>query len=315
MIDGFLPEGWKVGDVHKVRLPTYINVSKKTSKALNLNVYRNLHHHHLNKQKQNFHDEVKPLLRDIPRAEKIWIHYTIFASRNGRLDTMNVGSIVDKYFSDTMVESKKIMDDHFGHVVLVSFSFGGVRPMDGHAIAKIHILEQEEEEKPMRLILDQEDIQTALETFVETQGFAGANGVELSIEDGEIVAEVTMGEAKAPAKTTTKPKNRGGRPRGSKNKAKEETPDASTDTETGGDGTDSGGGDVSATDTPESAKDNAKATPETETSKEESTDKGNLFGDEENPSSDSTATSETSDTPEEKTSVVKTRKSSIFDVD
>lgn len=114
-----------------MRLPTYIDISKKTTKALNLNVYRNLHHHHLNIQKQNFHSVVKPLLRHIKRAEKIWIHYEIFAPRNGRLDTMNVGSIVDKYFSDTMVEAKKIEDDDYNHVVLNSFSFGGVCPLDG----------------------------------------------------------------------------------------------------------------------------------------------------------------------------------------
>lgn len=294
-----------MGDVHEVRLPTYINVSKKTSKALNLNIYRNLHHHHLNKQKQNFHDEVKPLLGAIPRAEKIWIHYTIFAPRNGRLDTMNVGSIVDKYFSDTLVEAKKIMDDHFGHVVLVSFSFGGVVKLDGHAIAKIHILEKEESN--MRILLDQDDIQTALETFVEAQGITGANGVELTVEDGDIVAEVTMGEAKAAPKKAT-PRKTTKRTVKAPAKAKEETADVENTAETGSDGSDSTDGGSTTDDTP--AGDEAEAT-----SKANSTESGNLFGDEDSQSSASDAKAE-DNTPEEGGTDKKvTKKSSIFDVD
>jgi hypothetical protein len=314
LISEFLPEGWKVGAVHEVRLPTYINVSKKSSKALNLNIYRNLHHHHLNKQKQNFHDDVKPLLKDIPKAEKIWIHYTIFAPRYGRLDTMNVGSIVDKYFSDTMVEAEKIMDDHFDHVVLVSFSFGGVRPMDGHAIAKIHILEQETSE--MRILLDKEDIQSALETYIDTMGFVGASGIELSVnDDGEIEAEVLMGTAEPKPKPQTK--NKGGRPRGSKNKTspkKEETVDdtnADNDTEDGSDGTDTG------SDKP--AKEPAKSGAEEAGSGEGKTKKGNLFGEEDDQSSDSTETTTESDTPDTAEDLPaekpKVKKSSIFDVD
>lgn len=298
MISDYLPEGWKVGDVHQVRLPTFINVSKNTRKSLNLNVYRNLHHHHLNKQKQNFHDEVKPLIRDLPRAEKIWLHYTIFAPRNGRLDTMNVGSIVDKYFSDTLVESKKIMDDHFDHVVLVSFSFGGVRPMDGHAIANIHILEETE---PMRVLLDEDDIQLALDAHVKSLNLPGATGVDLSVnDDGDIEAEVLMGDVK--------PKSKGGRPRGSKNKTtakakaavKEEATDAvETDSEGGSDSSDSGGSDASAEPVEEQAKPDPKGSTK------------NPSGEEESPSSSSTEEAEkTPDTPK-----VRVKKSSIFDVD
>lgn len=309
-----------MGDVHTVRLPTYMEVSKRLSKPLNLNLYRNLHHHHLNKQKQNFHDVVKPLLRHIPRAEKIWVHYTIFAPRNGRLDTMNVGSILDKYFMDTMVEAGKIPDDDYSHVVLNSFSFGGVCPMDGHAIATIHILERE---TPMRVILDQEDIQTALDTYVQTMGITGATGVELTVnDDGEVEAEVLIGEAKAAPK-----KHRGGRPRGSKNKPKpttedsndEVTEDADDDSEDGSDGTNLGGGDASTDTTPagegeseegetEQAKTKTEEAPKSTTG---GTKKGNLFADEDDQSSESAE----SDSSEKAALVVKTKKSSIFDAD
>lgn len=298
----------KVVESYTVRLPSYVDVSKKLTKALNLNVYRNLHHYHLSTQKNNFADDVKPLLRDKPRAEKIWIHYTIFASRNGTLDTMNVGAIADKYFSDTMVEAGKIPDDSHQHVVLCTFSFGGVCPMDGHVIATVNILEKENE--PMRVMLDEEDIQAALDAHVKTLGLPGATGVSLNVtDDGDIEAEVLMGEMK--------PKNKGGRPRGSKTKTtpekatpNEETADDSeTDTEGSGDGADSGSSDESEVETEAG---------EVETAKDETegkTKRGNLFGDEDGQSSDSTKTSEAPAETSTASKVKAPKKSSIFDVD
>ena len=295
----------QVVDSYQVRIPTYVLVSKKNKKAVNLNVYRNLHHHHLNTQKKNFADEVTPLLRDKPAAERVWIHYTIFAPSNRRLDTMNIGSIADKYFSDTMVEAGKLPDDNTEHLVLSTFSFGGLAKMDGHAIATVNILNKKEPED-MRILLDQEDIQNALNAYVKTLSLPNAENatVELSIEDEEIMAVVIMGEAPV--------KNKGGRPRkkpGPKPKAtpKEEVADAvETDPEGSSDDSDSGSGDDATPD----AEAGAKATDEAKA--EKATTKGNLFGDEESPSSDS----ETSEAPKESgTSKVKTKKSSIFDVD
>lgn len=301
----------EVVESYSVRLPSYVNVSKKNVKPVNLNVYRNLHHYHLSTQKKNFADDVKPLLRDKPRAEKVWIHYTIFASRNGTLDTMNVGSVADKYFSDTMVEAGKIPDDSQEHVVLVTFSFGGVVPMDGHTIATVNILKKEPED--MRILLDQEDIQNALNTYVKTLNIPNAEEatVELEVVDGEIEAEVIMGTAPV--------KNKGGRPRkkpGPKPKVKEEEADApeeSADSSDEGSGSDSdtGGGDdqEAATEAGEESTAEETAKPETE----RKTKKGNLFGDEESPSSDSTKSETTEKSGASK--VKTTKKSSIFDVD
>lgn len=300
-------------DSYSVRIPTYVHVSKKNQKAVNLNVYRNLHHHHLNTQKKNFTDEVTPLLRSKPRAEKIWIHYTIFAPSNRRLDTMNVGSIADKYFSDTMVEAGKIPDDNQEHIVLSTFSFGGLSKMDGHAIATVHILDTKTEDKEsqdMRIILDQEDIQNALNTYVKTLNFPNAESaeVELSVEDDEIVAEVIMGNAPV--------KNKGGRPRKTTKKpasTKEEVADVS---EKPADSGDEGSGTESDTGSSDATEANVEAGEEETPAKTKGeTKKGNLFGDEESPSSDSTA--KTEDSPAKgATKVVKpAKKSSIFDVD
>lgn len=309
----------QVVDSYSVRIPTYVHVSKKNQKAVNLNIYRNLHHHHLNTQKKNFEDEVMPLLRGKPRAERVWIHYTVFAPSNRRLDTMNVGSIADKYFSDTMVEAGRIPDDNSEHVVLVTFSFGGLAKMDGHAIATVHILEEPQEEKepePMRILLDQDDIQNALNAYAKSLQLPNAENaeVELSIEDDEIVAEVILGEAPV--------KNKGGRPRKTTRKTTAKKPevtedDAQESADSGDEGSsddaDSGSGDASETETEAGEKATAETSTKEEASEEKGSSKGNLFGDEDDESSDS---AKTEDSPPKGKTVVKTsKKSSIFDVD
>lgn len=314
MIEKVFPEGLKVVAEHTVRLPTYMNVSKKTRKALNLNIYRNLHHHSLSNQKQNFHEEVKKLLGGISKAQKIWIHYQVFAPTRGRLDTMNVGSIVDKYFSDTLVEAKIIEDDDYEHVVFNSFSFGGVCKMDGHVIATIFILEKE---KPMRVLLDQDDIQSALTAHVETMGIPGATGVELSVDGDDIVAEVTFGESEdtPTSKKTTRKRRSPAKPKATKPEPEaEEVNDEPT--ETAGEG----GGDSADTAEAERTEDSPEDGEKTPTSKG-SAKKGNLFGDEENPSSESadkttdgSAEEKTPDVDSEEVKPKRQTKSSIFDV-
>lgn len=297
-------EGFKVRGSHELRLPSYVNVSKKTTKACNLNVYRNLHHHHLNSQKKNFKDEVSKAVRALPRMDKIWIHYTVFAPTARTLDTMNVGSIVDKYFSDALTELGTIPDDNHKHIVYSSFSFGGISKLDGHVIATIYELEKEGD-SDMRILLDQADIQTALNTYVSSLNIPNAENatVELSVEDDEIIAEVLMGEAK--------PKNKGGRPKGSRNKTKpapkeEVVEDAEESTDDTGSGTDSGGGEVPETDPAASEKpaeeEQAKAENPSKASEQKSS--SSIFDSEDSGTEDASPTEDMKP---------KTKKSSIFD--
>lgn len=298
-----------MGGVYTVEAPTYIQVSKKRTEALNLNVYRNLHHHYLDKQKKNFHTEVKTRLAELPYLEQIAIHYEIFAPRNNRLDTMNVGSITDKYFSDTLVEAKKILDDNYKHIVATSFSFGGIDRMNGHAKITIYELKKE---LPMRVLLDDNDIQTALENFVAEAGITGATGVEISVKDGNLEAEVLFEDV--PAEDNPAPKKRGGRPRGSKNKAKvEETADANDDTEADSTGNSDTGSDGVSEDPEKAEGSKGKANPFEE--------KGTQSSD----SADKTEEAEVSGDPEPEVkkeekdetpgaTATKAKKSSIFDM-
>jgi hypothetical protein len=107
-------------------LPTYIQVTPRKRLALNMNGYRNWHHRDQSKTKVMFEEIVRPLLKGIPRQEKVHLHYELFVGSGHRCDLMNVIAIVDKYFSDALSHSKAIDDDHTGIIVSTSAAFGGV---------------------------------------------------------------------------------------------------------------------------------------------------------------------------------------------
>lgn len=210
----------------------FANQKQTKKEALNLNVYRNLYFRALSAMKKNFEARAKKLIqkKNIPSLGRIWLHYEIFPNQRGRVDTMNVGSIVDKFFSDSLTNAKIIEDDDYTKVVFNSFCFGAV--VKGEAFVRVHIIELEPRNKrDMRVLLDQADVQAALEAYVEERGLSGASGVKLTVENGEITAEVLFG-VNTPALTESDedsaPKKRGGRPLGSKNKPKPEVTEDDT---------------------------------------------------------------------------------------
>lgn len=288
----------------KIRLPMRIATSKRKLTALNLNVYRNLHHRSLHAQKKNFSREVGKLVKDLPFMETVTLHYDIYPKTKRRLDIMNVGSIVDKYFSDTLVEKGIIPDDDLKHVTFVSFGFGGMSKQEHVLVTITETSKPKRSKEPMRILLDQSDIQTALKSHVETMGISGATGVKITVKNGEVVAEVLIGETEnTKTITTTKTKSRSGRPKGSKNKPKEPevTPDVAETGTSGSAGNDTGTG--------ADADEENETTSEDTTSKTESDSGKNLFGEEESESSNEGGS------PEEETPVdtKPVKKSSIFD--
>lgn len=221
-----------MSQVIQLKLPMKMTVNNRGDvESLNLNIYRNLHFRKLSYQKNAFHRKMNPLLLGLPKLGKVSLHYEIHPKSGGRLDTMNVGSIVDKYFSDALVEAGVILDDDYKNVVFNSFKFGSVCPNDAHVLVTITEIEPRRTET-MRILLDQNEIQQALEAFVQTMGLPGVSGVELSADaEGNIMAEIVTGPLQPKATHVAyhetnssgiivRPK-RGGRPLGSKNKPKE----------------------------------------------------------------------------------------------
>jgi hypothetical protein len=85
---------------------------------LNLNTYRNAHYQVLNNAKKNFKEILYaeyPELFKI-RAQKVEVSYNIIPHNRIKFDTMNVISIVDKFFLDAIVEAGCIPDDNYHYV-------------------------------------------------------------------------------------------------------------------------------------------------------------------------------------------------------
>ncbi len=293
---------------------------------MNLNVYRNLHHRSLHAQKKKFEELAKKLLRGIPPLGVITLHYEVCVETKRRLDIMNVGSIIDKYFSDSLTAHGIIRDDDYKNIPRVSFSFGGFVDKE-HVL--VTITEIKPRSTPMRVLLDKEDIQKALTTYVSSLNIPNANGVVLSIVSGVITAEVLFDtteteptqEEDTPEDSAPTPKKRGrgGRPKGSKNLPKaepKEADDVGTPVQASVAGSSEGDNLASAEKTPEPDP----IIPE-DTSTKPTTAEGkprkNLFGDRETPSSEDdgdTAEATPAATPEPVAEEpAKRKKASIFD--
>lgn len=294
----------------------FTNKNKSKRESLNLNLYRNLHFYELSNQKKHFHNRMVKLLEGLPPLGSVWLHYEIFPNNIGRLDTMNVGSVVDKFFSDSLTEIGIIEDDDYTKVVFNSFCFGSV-VKGKNPFIQVTITELEpRKNRNMRVLLEEADIQIALENYVSEHGINGASGVKLAVVNGEITAEVLFRESVSPTNQTSqeddededqpKPKSRGGRPAGSKNKPKEEVTihvGASGEGGNGGNtqGTDQTSGDSSDDDDIFEKKVSARENP-TEDSPEES-------------SNVRTKTSEKGEELSDKDQPLRKSKSSIFDDD
>jgi hypothetical protein len=295
--------------VFKVKLPMSVRTSSKKKQALNLNVYRNLHFRSLSAQKNKFQKVVKKLLRGIPPLGVITLHYVVYPGSKRRLDVMNVGSIVDKYFSDTLTIEGIIEDDDYTHIPHVSFAFGEITKDDGHILVIITEIEPKKENTPMRVMLDQDDIQTALTTYVSSLNLPNAFGVKLDVVNDEITAEIVFGNTTTkndvPGEVTpSKKRGRGGRPAGSKNKLKNQEVTADVDNTVQDGAADSSGGDA------EGATEETPTTTEEKAPTTKASSRKNLFGDEETPSSEDDGTAETptsDDAPEP------VKRGSIFD--
>jgi hypothetical protein len=289
-----------------LKLPMRIRTSTKKVTPFNLNVYRNLHFRSLTALKHKFQDHAKDLISTakIPPLGRIRLHYQVFVKTKRKLDIANVCSIVDKFFCDALQQAKIIREDDYDHLDFVSFGFGGLAAEE---YVRVTITEIEpRKDIPMRILLEEHEIQKALEDFVETLGLANVSGVDLSTDDdGNVTAEVMIGEEEeesTPKKTRAPRKNKGGRPAGSKNKPKEEPEKDVEDSGTESDDT-SGPGDAEPSQ-PEAEEQNDGA--EEPSSKPKAASK-NLFGDEETESSKS-------DSPETKEEGPKPKGKGLFDI-
>jgi len=63
-----------------------------------------------------FKEEIEDQVLALPNVTELWgkvsLHYLLYPQNNIKRDLMNVVSIIDKYFVDTLVEMGKLEDDN-----------------------------------------------------------------------------------------------------------------------------------------------------------------------------------------------------------
>lgn len=150
-----------------ISLPITVPVSKKSNFSLNLNAYRNAHFHVLNNAKKNFGEIVGPRLKSIPRMKECSLRYELFIGTRRLCDVSNICSIVDKFFSDVLVDLGKIPDDNYTVVPDVSYSFGALDKDNPRVDVTITLIERDDE--TMQITLNQIEIETAIRNFVNEQ--------------------------------------------------------------------------------------------------------------------------------------------------
>lgn len=107
-------------------LPVTIKATAKKSLSLNMNAYRNWHYRDQHLTKELFEQIARAKLMGIPKLDKVHLHYVLWGPNKQRRDLMNVIAVVDKYFSDALVEAKVLDDDHSEIIISTSAAFGGI---------------------------------------------------------------------------------------------------------------------------------------------------------------------------------------------
>lgn len=150
----------------KLTLPLSIPVSKNRSLLLNLNVYRNAHYQSLDKAKKLFKEFIKPQLEPLPKFDKVHLRYTLYPKTKRLCDIANICSIVDKFFSDALVETGHLEDDNYNFVQGVSFFFGFVDSENPRVDVEILPVTNSKETDPMQITLVQSEIEQAIKSYV-----------------------------------------------------------------------------------------------------------------------------------------------------
>lgn len=122
-----------------LELPTHLRVPKvKSPFALNLNTYRNAHFRLLDKAKKYFATKVTPHIPDVVIREPVRFEYAIYMPTKRAYDVANVGSVIDKFTSDTLVSCNVMQDDNYEHLRSVTYKHGGIDRKNPRAELRIY---------------------------------------------------------------------------------------------------------------------------------------------------------------------------------
>ena len=156
-----------------LNLPVSIQVTKKKPFYLNLNSYRNAHFFTLNKAKNMFKEIVSEQIKPLTCYSKIRLTYTLYPRTAAKSDVANICSIVDKFFSDALVELGKLEDDNYDFLPEVIYKFGSKDKLNPRVEVFIEEIDnnftQQKENNDMQIVLEEDEILAAIDAYVRTQ--------------------------------------------------------------------------------------------------------------------------------------------------
>lgn len=106
---------------YKFVAPLYL-YHKNKKEYFNINRYRNWHYQVSNQLKIAFEEYMYPQIRGYEFSDIEKVTYELYAHQ-ANLDLSNVCAIVDKFFSDALVDYGAILDDSIKHIKKVEYEF------------------------------------------------------------------------------------------------------------------------------------------------------------------------------------------------
>lgn len=109
------------------RIEIELPLPRIKKQIVSLNVYRNLNFWLKSKAKKDYAQIVNLKLRPFRRIkfDTPVITYTLYNKTKRRRDLSNFCSIIDKFFCDSLVDMKMIVDDDCTHLKEIDYRFGG----------------------------------------------------------------------------------------------------------------------------------------------------------------------------------------------
>jgi hypothetical protein len=203
-----LPENITIG------LPIYVRLNKaqKERFSLNLNTYRNAHFHTLNKAKSLFEEIVAKRINHLPQMVGTELTYSLFFGSKRHIDIANICCIVDKFFCDTLVNQKKLIDDNMDVISKVTYQWGGVDIRNPRIEVTLSNIQPVEEDRTMQIILTQQEIEDAIrETVLQQITIREDQGIAVAFQgltkEGSLSVNITIqkvNEDTAPKKVRTR---------------------------------------------------------------------------------------------------------------
>ena len=182
-----------------IDLPIYIRLGKSQDRfSLNLNIYRNAHFHTLSTAKSVFENIVMQRISHLPVMTRVDLTYRLFFGSKRAIDVANICCIVDKFFCDTLVNQKKLIDDNMDNISAITYRWGGVdkyNPRVEVTLGNIQTL-QTTKDNTMRIMLTQVEIEDAIKDVVLQQiTLREDQDITIAFEgvkDGEFSVHVTI---------------------------------------------------------------------------------------------------------------------------